>query len=126
SLVPPGGKQGTSVEVTITGSDLDEASKLHFSHPGITAVQKTTPPGPFDPAPPPVENQFIVTIAADVPVGLYEARAIGRFGISSSRVFSVGNLPEAAEQEPNNTPEQANEAAVNSIVNGATGSGADI
>jgi hypothetical protein len=126
SVFPAGGKQGTTFDVTLGGSDLDDLSKMHFSHPGITAVQKTNPAGPFDKGPQPVDNQFTVTIAPDVPVGMYEARAIGRFGISSARVFSVGQLPESAEKEPNNTREQASEVAINSVVNGATGGGADI
>lgn len=31
SVFPPGAKAGTAVDVTITGSDLDEASALVFS-----------------------------------------------------------------------------------------------
>ena len=41
SIFPPGGQQGHSVDVTITGSDLEGVDQLHFTHPGITAVQKT-------------------------------------------------------------------------------------
>ena len=45
SVFPTGGKQGTTVDVTITGTDLEGVSKLHFSTPGITAVQKTRAAG---------------------------------------------------------------------------------
>ena len=41
SVFPPGGQQGHSVDVTITGSDLEGVDQLHFTHPGITAIQKT-------------------------------------------------------------------------------------
>ena len=41
SIIPPGGKIGTDVEVTASGADLDEASGLRFSHPGIVAKLKT-------------------------------------------------------------------------------------
>ena len=53
-VFPAGAKVGTSVEVTISGSDLDDASALSFSHPGITAKQKLAEPGPFDDWPQPV------------------------------------------------------------------------
>src|SRR5262249_34348739 len=46
---PPGGKAGSALEVTLTGTDLDEAQGLLFSHPGI----KGEVVGP--PAPPPVD-----------------------------------------------------------------------
>src|SRR6267142_2019910 len=42
SVIPPGGKIGTDVEITASGADLDEASGLRFSHPGITAQLKLT------------------------------------------------------------------------------------
>ena len=40
-LSPPGGQQGTDLEVGIEGDDLDEATHLIFSHPGITATAKS-------------------------------------------------------------------------------------
>jgi hypothetical protein len=138
SLSPAGGQQGKSFDVTIAGSDLDEVSKLHFSHAGITAVQKTNPPGPFDKGPQPVANQFTVSIAANVPIGMYEARAIGRYGISSPRTFMVGELPEAVEKEPNQpsanaaplafsaTVAQAQEVPLNNVVCGTTSSKDDL
>jgi hypothetical protein len=49
-LSPPGGQQGTDLEVGIEGDDLDEATHLIFSHPGITATAKLAP-RPFDKTP---------------------------------------------------------------------------
>ena len=37
SVFPSGGKQGTTVEITITGGDLEEVNQLYFDHPGIKA-----------------------------------------------------------------------------------------
>ena len=56
--------------------------------------------------PEPLTNQFAVTIAADVPPGVYDVRAIGTFGISNPRSFVVGTLPEVKEQGGNNTREK--------------------
>lgn len=49
-----------------------------------------------------VANTFTVTVAADVPAGLYDVRVRGLFGISNPRMFRVDSLPEIAEVEPNN------------------------
>src|SRR5256885_15230086 len=71
SIIPPGGKIGTDVEVTASGADLDEASGLRFSHPGIVAKVKTASPA-----------VFTVSVGKDVPAGVYECRIVGKFGIS--------------------------------------------
>ena len=47
----------------------------------------------------PEANKFIVTIKADCPPGIHEARVVSRLGVSSSRVFSVGDLSEGAGNE---------------------------
>src|SRR6267142_4115105 len=83
SVIPPGGKIGTDVEITASGADLDEASALRFSHPGIVAKLKTAEPA-----------VFTVTVGKDVPVGVYEARVIGRFGVTNPRAFAVGDRAE--------------------------------
>ena len=38
-VFPAGGKQGTTVEVTVSGFDLGDARQLHFDNPGITSEQ---------------------------------------------------------------------------------------
>jgi len=40
TVFPPGGRTGTTFEVTVTGADLDEANQLRFSHSNITAQPK--------------------------------------------------------------------------------------
>jgi len=97
TIFPLGGQRGTTLEVTLgTGVDLDEASTLYFSHPGITAVPKTVV---VEGKPPqPVPGVFVVTIAADVPVGVYDIRARSLYGLSNPRSFSVGALKETTEE----------------------------
>jgi hypothetical protein len=51
TVFPAGGKQGATFEVTITGTDLEQASKLLFTHAGITATPKTRDPNPFEQGP---------------------------------------------------------------------------
>lgn len=126
SVFPPSGKQGTEVEVTITGTDLEGADKLIFTHLGITAAVKMREPTEFELGPQAVENTFVVKIAGEVPVGRYEVRASGKYGLSNSRVFLVGDLAEAVETEPNNAVEQATPLVVDSSISGRSNGGADI
>lgn len=96
TVFPIGGQRGTAIELTLGGGvDLDEASQLYFSHPGITAVPKTQM---VDGKPQPVPGQFVVTIAADVPVGAYDIRVRSLYGLSNPRTFTVGALKETTEE----------------------------
>ena len=111
TTMPMGGKAGTQVEITISGDHLDDADTLVFSDPHLTATRKLNAAGQPEP------NKYLVTIAADCPVGVHEARLMTRLGISSSRVFSVGNLPESVRTAPNTTLATALELPVNSVCN---------
>ncbi len=111
TVFPPGGKAGAGIELAITGADLDEADRIVFSHASITAIQKKNGDQP-------VANTFTANIAANVPPGVYEARVVGRFGISNPRAFVVGALAEVNEATTNNTFAGAMELAMNSTVNG--------
>jgi hypothetical protein len=120
---PTGGQRGTSVELTVAGTDLDEASQLYFSHAGITAAQKSNM---VDGQPQPVPNTFTVTIAADVPVGIYDVRALSLYGLSNPRSFMVGDRKEINETEPNNASDKPMAVELNTVVNGRSDGGADI
>src|SRR3954451_11968543 len=53
TVVPSGGKAGTSVEVTFTGTELDEPEGLFFSHASIKAEPiMPAAPAPADPKQP--------------------------------------------------------------------------
>ena len=124
AISPGGGQAGTSVDfVVLAGTDLEDISELRFSHAGITAVPKTRD---VNGKPEPIPNQFTVTIAADVPPGLYDVRAAGYFGLSNPRTFVVGTSPEVAENDANNTFEQAMEVPIGTVVNGRSNGTADV
>lgn len=114
TTVPMGGKAGAQVEIVVSGESLEDADELIFSDPRITAKRK------LDAAGLPEANKYIVDIAADCPVGLYEARMMTRLGISSSRAFSVGALPEVVRTKANTSLETAMELQVNSLCNAWT------
>ena len=120
-VFPPGAQRGTSVDVTVTaGTDLDEASELVFSHPGLKATPKVDGNGN------PVANQFTVAVDPAVEPGLYDVRMRGLFGISNPRIFRIDTIAEIQETEPNNTTEQAQEVAVNTLINARSNSATDV
>jgi hypothetical protein len=106
TVMPMGGQAGTNVEVTIAGENIEDVTELTFSSPKIVAkpVVGTT-------------NKFTVSIAADAPVGVYDARVMSRLGVSSVRAFSVNKLPEVVRTKANNTVETAMALPVGTICN---------
>jgi hypothetical protein len=90
--------------VTLTGQDLDDAKELRFSHPGVKAEAAGG-------------GKFKVDIAEDVPVGAYDARAVGRFGISNPRAFSVGGAPEFMGADGAQSASSPQEIALGVVVN---------
>ncbi len=108
---PMGGKAGTQFEVTISGEHLEELGDLVFSDSRITAAPKLDAAGKAEP------NKYVVSIAADCPLGLHESRVMSRLGLSSSRIFSVGTLAEVSQKLPNQTVATAMDVPVNSVCN---------
>ena len=104
TVMPMGGQAGQTIEVTITGENIEDVTALTFSSPNITAK-------------PVAENKFAVSIAADVPPGVYDARVMSRLGVSSVRAFSVNTLPEVVRTKANNSVETAMPVPVGSICN---------
>lgn len=111
TTVPMGGQVGTTFDLKITGESFENTEELIFSHPGLTAVSKLNAQGL------PIENEYVVTVAKDCPQGLHEARVMTRLGLSTPRIFSVGQLDEVIRTKPNTTLELAMPLQVNSICN---------
>jgi hypothetical protein len=112
-VFPLGGRAGSDLLLEIAGKDLDEVKTLHFDHPGFKA-EWVKP------------NQFRVTISEDVPTGTYEVRAVGKYGISGSRLLAVSHdLTEVREVEPNDSPEKAQAVPMNAAVNGTSDGNGD-
>ena len=108
---PMGGQVGTEVSITIRGQDIDGAKFLRFSHPSITAEPKLDQNGKKLP------NQFVVNIGKDCPLGIHEANVMTRLGISSSRVFTVGDLPETTAPKSITSIDKSHPVEINSICN---------
>ncbi len=100
-VFPAGEAPGATVELTITGNDLDDVDRLVFSHDGISMTRKMAEETPFEEGPQPIENVFLVTVAPGVPPGNYDVRCQGKYGLSNRRTFVVSATAEFVETEPN-------------------------
>ncbi len=117
-IFPPGAQVGESVTVTVAGRDLDEATRLIFSHPGIYGAARVQPPGEFEKESRTIANQFTIEVPTNVPPGRYDVRVVGRFGASTPRTFYVDTAPHAVGIAGNNTPDKAMDLPLNSILYG--------
>ncbi|HEX4147818.1 MAG TPA: hypothetical protein VHY20_02480, partial [Pirellulales bacterium] len=124
SIFPAGGRSGTSLEVEIAGSDLEGVDRLEFSHPLIKAQPQQTAANVRSLPPQQIPNRFVVSVAAEVPPGLYDVRAAGRFGVSNPGTFAVDALAELSEEATNASFDKAMRVPLESIVNGRATAGA--
>ncbi len=75
------------------GDQIDEVDQLVFSHPGIVATVQSSAARLLEIDPQPQYGQFSVAVSPEVPPGIYEVRAKGRFGLSNPRAFLVTQSP---------------------------------
>lgn len=105
-ITPIGINAPGEVEVSILGADLEGTDALLFDHPGLKAALVK-------------DKVFKLTVAADVPTGTYDVRAVGRFGVTNPRLLSITHgLQDVTEVEPNNAADKAQSITINSAVNG--------
>lgn len=113
SLSRVGGRVGESIETTVRGADLEGAERLWFDHDAITGVRVK-------------DGVFRVTARPDAPLGCHDVRVVGRYGVSNPRTFVIGDRPETAEIEPNNTPDRANALEIGAVMNGEINAATDV
>lgn len=113
SVFPCGGQQGSSLELKVAGTGLEEVSRLICSHPDITAEKIS-------------KDRFRVSIPASVPAGTYDLRVLCRKGLSSPRSFVVGNRSEVLESEPNEKLKSAQSVSLDVSINGCVSQKGDV
>jgi hypothetical protein len=116
---PPGGKAGTTVEVSLGGYDWTPDMEFFSLDPRVKLVP-TGPPGPILIPPPPYwfgakgrivalplprEVAAKIVIPADMPPGPIHWQAANANGCTSAGVFVVGTGPEVVEDEHGKGPQ---------------------
>ncbi len=88
TLFPAGAQRGTTSTLTLSGKVEGDGIGIAIDCPGVllTLLPK---------------NQVQVTVAPDAPLGLHLVHVFNDNGASDPRWFSIGDLPEVPEKEPN-------------------------
>lgn len=105
AVFPPGCRIGGSVQVSLTGTGLKDATKLVFSRPGIAATRT-------------VDSQFSVQVADTVAAGDCDVWVVTPGGLSNPRRFALGRLAQQNETEPNDTLTRAQAVVAPCTVDG--------
>lgn len=122
-LYPSGGQVGTTVEIEAGGLNINKATKVLFSHEGISAEIEPIKESASakrkrrrlnDQSSPQLADRvkLRITIAADVPCGMYDLRLQGVSGVSNMLPFEVASYPNFVE---NNRASQRNPNRVTSL-----------
>src|SRR5258708_36343681 len=137
SVTPLGVARGATVEVNVDGLNLARASAVYFSEPGIKArivrikelpdlpdirlgSNGTPSPRQLGPLPPRNQVTLEIEVSPDAPIGSVAMRLQTPLGTSpAARIAIEPYYGESPHREPNNTPEDAFETYLPTILVGA-------
>ena len=105
TVFPAGGQAGHSVDVTLAGSGLESVQTLRCNASGLVCERL----GPL---------QFRLMIPETTMPGSYDLWAVGEKGVSAARTFTVGNLTELTEHQPNDSAQSAMRISLDRTING--------
>lgn len=88
TLFPAGAQRGTTSTITLSGKVEGEGLGMAIDCPGVLLTMLP-------------KNQVQATVAPDAPLGLHLVHVFNEAGASDPRWFSIGDLPEIQEKEPN-------------------------
>ena len=131
SVFPPGGQQGSRIELEIRGEALDGAYSVVFGSVGLEAqvgeVEKLEAREPATPSPkkksyPLFRVTAHLTVDSSVPAGTHRFRLVSHRGVSNALHFRVDEDTVTSEIEtPHPSARQAQEIDLPVIVNGRIG-----
>ncbi len=98
-LLPPGAQRGKTFTLTLKGEGLVTGAAIITTIPGT--ISRLAPAKDLET--PDTQLSFLVDLPEDAPVGLYPVRFHTEDGLSNVLIFSVGDLPEISEKEPNDS-----------------------
>lgn len=141
---PRGFARGVTAEMTVEGFNLAGATKIYFSEPGVTAkilrvkelpdlpdirLGSNGTPSTIDVGPLPPRNQVTLelTIDPEAKIGPVRFRVLTPLGTSPTGTFLIEPFfGETADMEPNNTPEEAQEVFLPTILSGTINRAGDV
>lgn len=89
AITPNAAVAGGGCELRAVGRNSQHVDRLVFNHPGIRAELKKAGPLAEDDEQQYEYGSFQVNIASDVPPGIYEVHAVGKYGVSNPRLIAI-------------------------------------
>jgi hypothetical protein len=138
TVFPPGAKAGSTVDVTVSGSNFDGDEQLLFSGGKLTAERVTEKVAVDPKAKQPGGGGRMATQQASgavkfkvtVPEGMLKAtvdvRVVSKSGLSNPRAFVIDPWTQVNEAEPNNDVPQAQHIELNTTVSGVISAPNDV
>ena len=114
SVEPRGGQRGKVFTLTLKGEGLATGSDLITTVPGTVSKLAS----PRDIETPGTALSCLIQIPKDAPAGAYPLRVRTADGLSNVLIFTVSDLPEITEKEPNDSIAMAQPLAVPGAVSG--------
>ncbi|PYV21656.1 MAG: hypothetical protein DMG27_20195, partial [Acidobacteria bacterium] len=111
---PRGGQRGKAFTLTLKGEGLATGADLITNLPGT--VSKLAPPR--DVETPDTVLSYLIQIPEDAAPGAYPLRVRTADGLSNVLIFTVSDLPEIPEKEPNDSIAQAQPLTIPVAVSG--------
>jgi hypothetical protein len=111
--VPLGMQRGTTLDLTLTGSNLAEPTGLWTSFPAKVTIPTEGTNGKDN-------GKLLVRlqVPGDAPLGFHAIRLATRRGISNQRLFCLDDLPQVLEGSANNSPATAQTVPLPCVVVG--------
>ncbi len=111
--VPLGMQRGTTLDLTLTGSNLAEPTGLWTSFPAKVTIPTAGNNGKDN-------GKLLVRLEVpkDAPLGFHALRLATRRGLSNLRLFCIDDLPQVSESATNHTPDTAQVVSVPCVVVG--------
>jgi hypothetical protein len=95
-IYPPGGQRGTTVKLTVSGSELGTLAGFFTTGAGVSAK--------FEPGGDGASRTVDLAIAKDAPLGIQQIRFYGSGGLTNARYFDVGQWPELDQPQAGGPP----------------------
>jgi hypothetical protein len=112
-VLPLGMQRGTSLEVTLTGTNLAEPTGLWTSFPAKVTIPTDAKNGTV-----PTSLRVKLEVPGDAPLGFHFLRLATKRGMSNARLFCIDDLPQVMKAPNNREPKLAQVLPVPCVVVG--------
>ncbi len=111
--VPLGMQRGTTLDLTLTGTNLAEPTALWTSFPAKVTIPKDNKNGTD-------QTKLLVhlEVPKDAPIGFHAIRLTTTRGLSNFRIFCIDDLPQVMEVDSNHSLSSAQTVPIPSVVVG--------